>query len=116
MLFKFDQEPCTEQSCFACMVAHRRPPQVWRYTRMIEKAVDHVDLFLAPSAFSMQKHRESGLRRPIAELPYFSSRWSENRAAARSTPSEIRYFLFVGRLEKIKGVQRLIPVFRRYLR
>ena len=116
MLFKFDQEPCTEQSCFACMVAHGRPPQVWRYTRMIEKAVNHVDLFLAPSEFSMRRHRESGLRRPIAELPYFTSRWSECRAVDRGMTNQVPYFLFVGRLEKIKGLQKLIPVFRRYPR
>jgi glycosyltransferase involved in cell wall biosynthesis len=83
---------------------------------MIEKAVDHVDLFLAPSKFSMERHRESGLRRPVAELPYFTSRWSEGRAVGRCRSSEAPYFLFVGRLEKIKGLQRLIPVFRRYHR
>jgi glycosyltransferase involved in cell wall biosynthesis len=26
------------------------------------------------------------------------------------------FFLFVGRLEKLKGLQTLIPVFRRYLK
>src|SRR6185503_19505129 len=57
MLFKFGQEVCTEQSCFACTIAHRRPPQLWRYTRMIEEAVNQVDLFIAPSEFTMQKHR-----------------------------------------------------------
>ena len=112
MLFKFDKEPCSKQSCFTCTVVHRRPPQMWRYTRMIEKAVNHVDLFLAPSQFSLQKHREMGLRRPIVELPYFTSRWSQQ--AEKRSPSKVPFFLFVGRLQKIKGLQRLIPVFRRY--
>ncbi len=114
MLFKFGQEVCTEQSCFACTIAHRRPPQMWRYTRMIEEAVNHVDLFIAPSEFTMQKHREMGLQKPIAELPYFTSRWSHDQPNEAYVPREVPYFLFVGRLEKIKGLQTLIPVFRRY--
>ncbi|MEP6960350.1 MAG: glycosyltransferase family 4 protein [Nitrospirota bacterium] len=114
MLFKFGQEVCTEQSCFACTIAHLRPPQMWRYTRMIEEAVNHVDLFIAPSEFTMQKHREMGLQRPIAELPYFTSRWSHDQSTERYVSREVPYFLFVGRLEKIKGLQTLIPVFRHY--
>jgi glycosyltransferase involved in cell wall biosynthesis len=114
MLFKFGQEVCTEQSCFACTIVHRRPPQMWRYTRMIEEALNHVDLFVAPSEFTMQKHREMGLQRPIAELPYFTSRWSHDQPTEIYASREVPYFLFVGRLEKIKGLQNLIPVFWRY--
>jgi glycosyltransferase involved in cell wall biosynthesis len=114
MLFKFGQEVCIEQSCFACTISYRRPPQMWRYTRMIEEAVNHVDLFIAPSEFTMQKHREMGLQRPIAELPYFTSRWSHDQPTETYTPRDVPYFLFIGRLEKIKGLQTLIPVFRRF--
>jgi glycosyltransferase involved in cell wall biosynthesis len=113
MLFKFGQEVCIGQSCFACTISYRRPPQMWRYTRMIEEAVNHVDLFIAPSEFTMQKHREMGLQRPIAELPYFTSRWSHDQPTKTYTPRDVPYFLFIGRLEKIKGLQTLIPVFRR---
>ena len=81
---------------------------------MIEEAVNHVDLFIAPSEFTMQKHREMGLQRPIAELPYFTSRWLRDQPTEAYVPREVPYFLFVGRLEKIKGLQTLIPVFRRY--
>ena len=114
MLFKFGQEACNDRSCFTCTIAHRRPPQLWRYTRMVEEAVKHVDLFIAPSEFTLQKHREMGLQRPIAELPYFTSRWSEDQPIEPYVLRELPYFLFVGRLEKIKGLQTLIPVFRRY--
>ena len=81
---------------------------------MIEEAVNHVDLFIAPSEFTMQKHREMGLQRPIAELPYFTSRWSHDQPTEKYVSREVPYFLFVGRLEKIKGLQTLISVFRRY--
>jgi glycosyltransferase involved in cell wall biosynthesis len=115
MLFKFGKAPCTQASCLLCTVAHGRPPQIWRYMRTIERAVDQVDLFLAPSRFSMQKHREMGLKRPMVELPYFTSRWPlAPQSHDHHAPREEPYFLFVGRLEKIKGLQTLIPVFRRY--
>jgi len=80
---------------------------------MMQEATKHVDLFIAPSEFSMKKHREMGLTRPIVELPYFTSRWSEDQSAESVVPSERPYFLFVGRLEKLKGLQNLIPIFRR---
>jgi glycosyltransferase involved in cell wall biosynthesis len=114
MLFKFGQDVCMEQSCFACTISYRRPPQIWRYTRMIEEAVNHVDLFIAPSEFTMQKHREMGLQRPIAELPYFTSRWVHDLPTEKYMSRDVPYFFFIGRLEKIKGLQTLIPVFRRY--
>lgn len=113
-LFKFGTKACTTQSCLACTVVHHRPPQFWRYTRMIEKAVKHVDLFIAPSRFSMQKHREMGLQGPIVELPYFTSRWPQDEQIQKQMAHESPYFLFVGRLEKIKGLQTIVPVFRRY--
>src|SRR5690242_21024676 len=65
MLFKFGRKVCTERACFTCTIVQQRPPQLWRYSRMIEEATNHVDLFIAPSEFSMKKHCEMGLRRPI---------------------------------------------------
>jgi len=113
MLFKFDREACTDRQCFCCTLLHRRPPQFWRYTDLLEKSVKHVDLFLAPSVFTRDKHRELGLNVPIVELPYFSSRWGNSKVESSRT-GDVPYFLFVGRLEKLKGVQTLIPLFRLY--
>jgi glycosyltransferase involved in cell wall biosynthesis len=45
-------------------------------------------------------------------LPYFLPRASE---AVETQPPPVRpYFLFVGRLVKIKGVQTLLPIFKNY--
>jgi glycosyltransferase involved in cell wall biosynthesis len=114
MLFKYNTGPCLERQCFRCTVFHKRPPQWWRYTDLIEESVKHVDLFLAPSSFIAQKHQQLGLNIPTVELPYFSSRWETQRIEPAPMPDGPRYFVFVGRLEKLKGVQTLIPVFRRY--
>lgn len=116
-LFKFNRKPCLARHCLPCVLAHRRPPQLWRYTNMLEEATKHVDVFIAPSEFSRTKHLEMGLRGTIVEIPYFCSRWEDTALppGAPATPgSAVPYFLFVGRLEKLKGLQTLIPVFRRY--
>jgi glycosyltransferase involved in cell wall biosynthesis len=111
VLWKFNREVCTKQSCFRCQVAGKRPPQLWRQTGLMESSLKHVDCFLSPSRFTMAKHLDGGLKVPIRHMPYFlpappaSSDHSSNGAARP-------YFLFVGRLEEIKGLQNIIPVFR----
>lgn len=114
MLFKYNTEPCLERQCFSCILFHKRPPQFWRYTNLIKESVKHIDLFLAPSAFIAQKHHEFGLNIPTVELPYFSCRFDTQILPSKHVAEGPLYFLFVGRLEKIKGVQTLIPLFRRY--
>jgi glycosyltransferase involved in cell wall biosynthesis len=55
-----------------------------------------------------------GLKVPIVELPYYTSRWKGQRNESSQSAGNAPYFLFVGRLEKIKGLQTIIPLFRRY--
>lgn len=116
VLWKNNRELCVDKSCFSCTLAWRRPPQFWRYTGLLERMLKHVDHFISPSRFTKQKHLAQGLDIPITHIPYFLPR----RAAAEPAPGEqgsarprSHEFLFVGRLEKIKGVQDLIPLFRR---
>ena len=79
---------------------------------MLENQSRHVDAFIAPSAFCAGKHREFGFRPQMQVLPNFLPDNAE--AAAESTmdsPSPpVPYFLFVGRLEYIKGLQDVIPL------
>ena len=114
MLFKFNRAACTHRQCLSCTIVHRRPLQFWRYTNMIKQSVKHVDLFIAPSEFTKNKHLAMGLQVPVVELPYFTSRWQRGEAITERSRCETPYFLFVGRLEKIKGLQTLIPLFRHY--
>jgi len=114
LLFRYNRKPCTRPQCFTCTLAHKRPPQWWRYSGMIRDAAQQVDAFIAPSQFTNQKHLEMGLEVPIVELPYFTARWQHEELPDRGTHRELPYFLFVGRLEKVKGLQTLLPIFRRY--
>lgn len=60
----------------------------------------------------MRKHLEMGLDAPIRHLPYFLPKRIDADSALPPAASARPYFLFVGRLEYIKGVQNLINAFR----
>ena len=117
ILFRFNQGPCEAPHCFLCTLTHKRLPQWWRYARLLQGAIRHVDGFIAPSQFCKDIHRQRGLNIPITHLPSFASPTEAAPSAPTSPflqgPRE-PYFLFVGRLEKLKGLQTLIPVFSRY--
>lgn len=113
VLWRHDREPCDRRECLRCLAHHRRPPQLWRTTGLLERRLAHVDALISPSAFSAAKHREFGLARDLEVIPYFLP----DPAAAPATGSDEEaggrpYFLFVGRLEKLKGLQDVLPHFR----
>lgn len=135
VLWKFDREPCDSPQCLACTIHGRRPPQVWRYTRRLGRDLAHVNRLLSPSRFTRQRHIDAGIDRPITVLPYFvpdsvspptlasaseAGTLAQASEGGRTVPTsasgaETRpYFLYVGRLVKLKGVDTLIRAFRRY--
>jgi glycosyltransferase involved in cell wall biosynthesis len=61
----------------------------------------------------MRMHQERGLRGRMVQLPLFHPEPHGTPTPEQPINGERPFFLFVGRLEKIKGVQTLIPVFRR---
>jgi len=115
VLFRFNRAPCTQPHCLTCGLLQKRPPQWWRYLGLLESAAKHVDAFIALSSFSKRQHCQMGFDFPIVHLPSFVP----SPEPASLTPEDVvgeaqvePYFLFVGRLEKLKGVQTIIPVFR----
>jgi len=91
----------------------KRPPQLWRYTNLLAKTSQDVDQFVSPSRFTACKHAERGFPQPVAHLPYFIDRVDQEWKDPSSRPQERPYFLFVGRLEIIKGLQTLIELWER---
>jgi glycosyltransferase involved in cell wall biosynthesis len=113
VLWRHGREVCTGRQCFRCTLHHGRPPQLWRYTGYLERQLEHVDVFIAKSEFSRAKHHEFGFSRDMTVLPYFLPDVESPLPTAQGTsPHERPYFLFVGRLEKIKGLDDVIPLFR----
>jgi glycosyltransferase involved in cell wall biosynthesis len=112
-LWRHKREPCTGRECFRCELSHRRPPQYWRHTGAIERGLRAVDVVIAPSETSREKHREFGLTREMVVLPNFlPAAEIPGSPGIGSRPSERPYFFFGGRLVRIKGLDDVIPVFR----
>lgn len=115
ILWRHNREICDRKECLRCVLRHRRPPQLWRFGSLLERKAHHVDAFVGLSQFSVDKHRQFGFDRPFRVLPSFlpdsetetgdAGEFSGRRGSTRP------YFLFVGRLEAIKGLQDVIPLF-----
>ncbi len=113
VLWKYDREVCAKKSCTLCQLAGKKPPQLWRHTSLMERMLKHVDCFLSPSRFTLNKHLDMGLDIPIRHMPYFLPRRPEGEVDETSKQQRRPFFLFVGRLEYIKGVHKLIETFRK---
>jgi len=115
ILWRHNKEVCTGRECLKCVLTNKRPPQLWRQSSLLEKKAKHVDVFCALSQFSADKHQEFGFTEPMTVVPSFlpdgDSAGSEDEKDAQPTETTTPYYLFVGRLEKIKGLQDVIPQF-----
>ncbi len=107
ILFRNNEEACTVRTCFSCQLAYRRPPQPWRYTSLLHQSCRHIDRFLAPSRAVQKIYRDAPERIESTVLPHFVP----GRAAVETVRGS--HYLFVGRLEKAKGLQTVLPLFRR---
>lgn len=109
VLWRHRSEPCTGRECLRCQLHYRRPPQLWRHTGLLQRNLDEVNAFIAVSAFSRAKHREFGFPREMEVIPGFVR--DPGPPSRRGSFGERPYFLFVGRLESIKGLDDVIDRF-----
>lgn len=110
LLFKFKRVICEKKRCLACTLAHRRPPQLWRYSGLLDRQAQAVDCFLAPTRAVIARHRAMGWQGPMVHLPEFLP---ADEGLPEGPPPEGPYFLYVGRLTYPKGVDRLVEAARR---
>jgi glycosyltransferase involved in cell wall biosynthesis len=110
VLWKFNRRPCESPQCLRCTLMAGRPPQLWRSTDLLAKSSKHIDQFVSPSRFTARMHAERGFPQPVGHLPYFTERADGDWQNPGPRPQERPYFLFVGRLEAIKGLQTLIKL------
>ena len=120
VLWRYGRERCDGKDCLRCSLSYRRPPQLWRATDYLERQLAHVDSVIAMSEFSRAKHREFGLRRDMEVLPYFlpdpapGDELAPAAGEGGGSPHPRPYFFFAGRLERIKGLDDVIPLMARY--
>lgn len=112
-LFRFDRAPCERPHCVACSLVHLRPPQWWRATGALPRALRRLDAVISPSRSNIEIHRARGADLPFVHLPNFVPH-DPHEPPAEAAPDGRPYFLYVGRLERLKGPQTLLPVFERF--
>jgi glycosyltransferase involved in cell wall biosynthesis len=106
VLYRFGREACTRRTCLRCTLHARRPPQVWRLSGAVPRALRHLDRLLLPSRFALERHRH--LEVPKTVLPHFVPIPEEVPERDADAPP---YALFVGRLEPLKGLADILPLF-----
>ncbi|MDB4882086.1 MAG: hypothetical protein JWL95_852 [Gemmatimonadetes bacterium] len=110
VLWRYGKEPCPARECVRCQLSYHRPPQAWRHTGLLERHLPLIDAFIAVSHFSRAKHQEFGFSRPMEILPGFV-RDPGPPSRTSSSGGERPYFLFVGRIEKLKGLDDVVERF-----
>jgi glycosyltransferase involved in cell wall biosynthesis len=114
LLWKYTNEVCETPQCLTCSVRNGKPPQLWRYTDLMENMTQHVDMFLGPSLFTIHKHLERGFKRPMIHLPPLYTIPEKGNDMVKPLPVQGPFFLCIGRLEPYKGFQDVIPLFKNF--
>lgn len=108
-LLRFGEACERPRYCGVCSLAQGRLPQWWRASQRLERAAAHIDLFLSPSRFGIERHRELGFPGPMRLLPDFAPPMTPVGPAR-----DDGYFLYVGPLERSRGVRQLVDFFARW--
>jgi len=110
VLWRYNRELCDARDCFKCSLAFHRPPQLWRATGLLEREAANIDEFIALSHSVAANHAAFGFTRAMRPMASFlPADETSAKGADTISPHPRPYFLFVGRLESIKGLQDVIP-------
>lgn len=113
LLWKFDREVCERPQCVRCSLAAGRPPQPWRYTGLLDRALRSLDALIVPSRHAAETHQARGIDSPLVLLPYFLPDDWAGSPPGREFAAGRPYVAAAGRLVKEKGFHWLIPLMAR---
>ncbi|MCC6536775.1 MAG: glycosyltransferase [Bryobacterales bacterium] len=109
IFWKNNREACQARECFRCSLRSGLPPQLWRYTKLIQRSLHHVDALLSPSAFTARQHEAAGIG-GIRLLPTYTDLPA---GECDYVPPARPRFVFAGRVTASKGVNQLVETFSR---
>jgi glycosyltransferase involved in cell wall biosynthesis len=95
------------RNCIFCSAMSGRPPQLWRYSSILKKNLKNIDMIITPSEYLKQRLIAYGVKNRITVIPNFIPEPLEPGPPLYTDP----YFLFVGMLEKHKGILELVNIF-----
>jgi len=100
------EKTCFDKGCFSCALRSKRPPQLWRSFTSLKTAIENIDLMIVPSDY-VRRRLTQEIDVNTITLPNFVPLPPENISPIGYS----NYFLFVGRLEKDKGIINLLNLF-----
>ncbi len=106
-LLKRGSAPCETPSCRSCMILSRRIPPLWRGADVAPR-MNRVQGVIAPSRF-MKGLAEASFSCPVIHIPNFVPDGNPSGIVAPASP----YYLYVGVLERHKGIAELAEAARR---
>jgi glycosyltransferase involved in cell wall biosynthesis len=113
LLWKYGRKPCDGPSCVRCSLAGGKPPQLWRALGSIGRGLRELDALVFPSRHALEEHRRRGIGAPMVHLPYFlPDDWTDGIEDEEPERAARPYLAAAGRLVRMKGFQRLIPMMR----
>jgi glycosyltransferase involved in cell wall biosynthesis len=107
-LTKADKTFCNGNSnCFICAIKSKRPPELWRYYRSLMKKVSNIDAIITPSDYVRSILSKYDIPTQMKTIYNFAPQPPDISEQVYDSP----YFLFVGVLSTIKGIENLISAY-----
>jgi len=98
---------CESDSCIGCSLRHSKPPQLWRYLPAFGRAVEDIDVMIAPSNYLRDK-LASRISINSVNIPNFVP---DPPIGIQSSEAP-DFVLYAGTLEEHKGIVPLIRAFK----
>lgn len=104
---RYDGNTCNGKSnCFLCSFLSKKPPQLWRKSSILADAFKNIDI-ITPSNYMKERLKKQVVANRIITIPNYVP----NPPKTEIIHSKIPYLLFVGVLERNKGILNLIESF-----